>query len=515
MANSLRQVFYIFFFLTTIKSYCQLQIKWSSIIEGRQTDAQFIIGNSKNKTLVLNKKSGFFMENDKWYIDTFIDSTLQKSKSNELNFIDKDEQFEESMALASNNFVITSSYKNKNYSLNAYNINEDGIVKDAKRELSKIQNCNSKIEYKFNFIKSLDSTKLCIFHNLPKSENDEKIIKIEQFDFNLFLEYSQTILLPYQGRESIVLDAISNNDQIALLVKVADDDKLRIFTNRTYTYYIINCNLKDGNKETIALGLKKRSNLLGSSFFVAKNNKIGICGFYRLQTDNNDNLIKPFISQFTELNTTKNIEDYNDDYAQPKISLNIIKDTNPYEYKPLQCYVLSNDNVRLICEKEFTETSCLTDFRSGMQRCNYYFHNDNIECYEFEANQESKKCFTIEKKQISINDDGYFLGSASSYLGSDLYLIYNDSKMNSNVVFKSSLADKTEEAHYMNSAKKANVVLAKVDVNGVISKQVLFSNANSKTVFVPFKTVISNTGKIIFYCKRNNKYRIGIAQLKI
>jgi len=83
------------------------------------------------------------------------------------------------------------------------------------------------------------------------------------------------------------------------------------------------------------------------------------------------------------------------------------------------------------------------------------------------------------------------------------------------VVFKSSLADKTEEAHYMNSAKKANVVLAKVDVNGVISKQVLFSNANSKTIFVPFKTVISKTGKIIFYCKRNNKYRIGIAQLKI
>jgi hypothetical protein len=88
-------------FALCLQHFCiaQLPIKWSNVSEGSESDAQFLIPSSINKTFVLNRKSGFLFKKDKWFVDVFNDSTLQKISEQELLFLHKHEQVQETFCL--------------------------------------------------------------------------------------------------------------------------------------------------------------------------------------------------------------------------------------------------------------------------------------------------------------------------------------------------------------------------------------------------------------------------------
>jgi hypothetical protein len=119
----------------------------------------------------------------------------------------------------------------------------------------------------------------------------------------------------------------------------------------------------------------------------------------------------------------------------------------------------------------------------------------------------------FEKRQISINDDGYYSGTTSGYFRNKYYFVYADNKKNEAYYNKPALAAVNDNLHYMNSPRKSNVVLATYDQNGIAQRKVLFNNTETKTLFVAQKTLFTNDGKIIFYSKRNNKFRLGIVEL--
>jgi hypothetical protein len=151
--------------------------------------------------------------------------------------------------------------------------------------------------------------------------------------------------------------------------------------------------------------------------------------------------------------------------------------------------------------------------RSGLQRCNYYFHYDNLEAYTFLPSSESKKKFVVEKMQLSINDDAYYLGALAVYLKGKYFFIYSDNPKNETKIFKSTTLHDNANIHIMNSSRKANVILATVEENGNTTKKLLFNNGDNKTVFVPQKSLVLANGKVVLYSKRNNKFRIGVIQL--
>jgi len=503
---------FILFTASILHSYSQSTVKWSDVSDGNNSDAQFIVGNNYGNIFLLNRKSGFFLSKDKWYIETYNDTSLKKINSTEIIF-GKTESFEESVSLQQNNYIFTNSFIDNTKKLLAYSIDKNGIPNNSPQEISAVDKCESRNNYNFHFLYSTDTSKLCIYHIVPRSEEESKHVKVIILNEKLQIEHTKIVELPFQSRECFILNATLSNDIFAGLLKVADDDKLRIFTNRTYSYYTISYNIKADSVKLRSINLEKKSNIVGSSFYTLSNKEIGICGFYRVLINDRDKVVKPFNSLLLNHSISNNIADYVDDYATPNAPLNIFRDVNNYNYEPLLNYVLPNDKVVLVCEKNYVETSCLTDFRTGMQRCNYYYHVDNVEAYIFEKTYESKKKFAVEKKQISINDDGYFLGSLGGYFNKHLYLIYNDSKLNTSTKRSVELIA-SSEIHYMNSAKKANVVLSKINEDGKISKQILFTNAGNKTVFVPQKSIITNTGKIIFYCKRSSRFKIGVMDLK-
>lgn len=486
-------------------SFAQLPIKWSAVNEGSESDAQFLIASTNNKTYVLNRKSGFLFRKDKWFVDVFNDSTLKKDNEEELIFLHKHEQIQETFCLKNSPYLFANRYKNNIKTLSAYAIHENGKTQCIDSALVEIKNLESRNDYSFHLYQSRDSSKLCVFHFTPNPDVDEKPLQIDLFDSSMHKLASQTVLLPFKNRETYFLDAISVNDKAAFFLKVADDDKMHVFTIKTYSYYIVECNISNATSNIISLNLSKKSTVLGSSFYLDKDNNFGICGFHKFTTDKNDAVVKPFIHKMASSIGTAN---FADDYAQPNVSLNIIKDNNPYNYEPLLTYTLNDGKVMMVSENSYVETSCITDYRSGIQRCNFYYHKDNIDGYLFDDTNDTKRKFLIAKKQISINDDGYFLGVTSGLVNGSLFFIYNDSKKNV------AAQQPKDEPHYMNSAKKANVVMAKVDANGNVTKQTLFTNVGSKTVFVPNKSMMYSNGKVVLYCKRNNKYTIGIGHIQ-
>jgi hypothetical protein len=497
-------------FVCVFTNFCQAQLplKFSNIIEGRENDIQFILPNATNKTFILNKKSGFLFKKDKWFIDVYDDSTLQRTNTQELFFAQKSENYQQTVALKNNQYLFTNSHNNNTKKLIAYSIKNSGAVTCVDTAIAQIKNIDNNNAFNFNIYISNDSSKIWIMNYLPASGADANKIEVSLFDTSLNKIGAQKVLLPNQNRETRVINAIATNNNIAFLLQIADDDKLHLFSTKTFSYSILNCNISNGSTQISNLKLQKKSTVICSSFFVDKYQNIGLCGFQKFGSNNSEMVVMPFFQKILPQTNQVQNNDFLDDYAQPNTSTQIIKDSYSYNYQPLLSYVLNNGNVMLINEKAFTETACITDYRTGAQRCNFYYHNDNIDGFEFDELSEAKKIFTIEKRQISINDDGYFLGATHGIINNNLVFIYNDSKKNEPT--KQALGN---NVHYMNSAKKSNVVLVKIDPTGNVTKQLLFSNSNNKTVFVAQKSMIFSNGKIVLYCKRNNKYSIAVAHI--
>lgn len=489
----------------------QAQVRWSEIFEGSESDAQFLIANNQQKIFLLNKKSGFLFSKDKWMLDVLDEKTLQRTHENHIVFADESEQFDKVLSLKSKNYIITESYRKSIKTLFAYQLDTAGIASKLDGALAQISNLDFRNDVLFHALSSTDTSMFCVYHVLP--DKSKKTLHLSRFDDKLRQVNTYDVELPYGEMEFHFLDAISTQNELALLVKVGDDDKLRLFTNRTYSYFIYKLNWNTGETTNTKVNLKSRSVIIGSVFFTDKNDNIGICGFQKFFTDKNDNVTSPFITQFHNTGASRNVEDYTDDYAQPSFQMNLIKDDNPYEYIPLIARTDKDGTVTIVNEKFYLETSCITDMRSGLQRCNYYYHFDNIEAYTFLPTLEAKKRFVFEKRQISINDDGYYSGTTSGYYHNKYFFVYADNKKNEPYYNKPALAAANDNLHYMNSPRKSNVVLATYDQNGIAQRKVLFNNAETKTLFVAQKTLFTNDGKIIFYSKRNNKFRIGMVEL--
>jgi hypothetical protein len=489
----------------------QAQVRWSEIYEGSESDAQFLISNNQQRIFLLNKKSGFLFSKDKWMLNVFDEKTLQRKHETQLVFSDETEQFDKVLTLKNKNYILTESYHKSVKTLYAYQLDTAGAAAKLEGTLAQISKLDFRNDVLFHALQSYDTSMFCVYHVLP--EKTKKTLHVVRFNDYLKQINTYDFELPYGEMEFHFLDAISTQNEMALLIKVGDDDKLRLFSNRTYSYFIFKINWNTGESTNTKVSLKNKSVIIGSAFYTDKNQNIGLCGFQKFVTDKNDNVTSPFITQFHNTGASRNVEDYTDDYAQPSFQMNLIKDDNPYEYIPLIARTDADGTVTLVNEKFYLETSCITDMRSGLQRCNYYYHFDNIEAYTFLPTLEAKKRFVFEKRQISINDDGYYSGTLSSYFHHKYYFVYADSKKNELLYTKPSMAKADEGLHYMNSPRKSNVVLASYDSSGLLHRKVLFNNADTKTIFSAQKSLFTSEGKIIFYSKRNNKFRLGLLEI--
>ena len=505
MSRIFHTVLFCFVFAMT-----HAQVKWSDTYEGSESDAQFIVANQQHKILLVNKKSGFLFAKDKWYVQVYDDRSLHQLNETPFVFAEN-EIFDGTLSLRGNNYLLAETFHKSTKSLRAYQLDTNGKSTPLTQPLALLSKVNYRSDFEIHTLINTDTSQLCIYHVHP--ELVEKTLAVSRFDERLQKLNEYRLLLPFGEKEFHFLDAISTTNEAAFLIKVGDDDKLRLFSNRTYSYFIFKVNWFTGETTTTKINLKARSVIIGSAFFTDKNNSIGICGFQKFFTDKNDPITSPFITQFHNAGASRNVEDYTDDYVQPSFQMNLVKDDNPYEYVPLMARSDKDGTVTLVNEKFYLETSCITDMRSGLQRCNYYYHFDNIEAYTFLPSLEAKKRFIIEKRQLSTNDEGYYSGTLSGYFHNTYYFLYADSKKNEQLYNKVSGTSKEGDIGYMNAPRKSNVVLASFDQNGQLTRKILFNNADAKTIFSARKSMITADGKIIFYCKKNNKFRIGLLEL--
>ena len=111
-----------------------------------------------------------------------------------------------------------------------------------------------------------------------------------------------------------------------------------------------------------------------------------------------------------------------------------------------------------------------------------YYYYDDIIVVNVEPDGNISWYARVPKKQISVNDGGYYSSYFMKVNGDDVYFVFNDRQSNN------SRLKKGKNAAYLKYPKRASTTLVKLDRKGQMERKKLFTNRDLDLSLVPKET---------------------------
>jgi hypothetical protein len=174
----------------------------------------------------------------------------------------------------------------------------------------------------------------------------------------------------------------------------------------------------------------------------------------------------------------------------------------------LNHFILNNDgSSTVVAEHSEIVRVCNTDPRTGMSRCDFYYYYNDIIVIKIKKDGQFDWYSRIPKRQVTVNDRGYYSGYSLMIYKDKLKIIFNDDPRNLESNYKGDLK-------YMNVPKKSVPVLASIDNSGNIEFSKLYETKKNDFILRPtFKKTISEDEIILLSIKTSSitgtKFRLG------
>ena len=111
-----------------------------------------------------------------------------------------------------------------------------------------------------------------------------------------------------------------------------------------------------------------------------------------------------------------------------------------------------------------------------------FYYYDDIIVVNVEPEGNISWYARVPKKQISVNDGGYYSSYFMKVNGDDVYFVFNDRRSNNNRIKKG------KNAAYLKYPKRASTTLVKLDRKGQMERKKLFTNKDLDLSLVPKET---------------------------
>jgi hypothetical protein len=161
-------------------------------------------------------------------------------------------------------------------------------------------------------------------------------------------------------------------------------------------------------------------------------------------------------------------------------------------------YVFADGSVKMISQIEYVQQVCTTDPKTGVTRCTYYYHNNQIVEFNLASDGSLKNTYIVPKQQVMVNAD-FYNGHIALIGSSNTYYIYNDNDMNYN---PKKVAKKGNFYYTFNGKKKSRLCYVYFDGKGKPVKVPMYDHWKQNIFIYPYDyarlgdTTIITWGKI-------------------
>jgi hypothetical protein len=417
--------------------------------------------NSTVADIIGYDNTGFYVLKDKIRVGLFgsntlslerFDTNMNPAKSIELELVEasKKSYLEYLLHLDGRLWMFTSfpDQRTKNNILFVQPVEKKTLLPDynQKKQLAEINyEGNSKRNSgSFSFRLSNDSSKVLVFNTLPYDFNEPQKFGFMVLDRQMNVLWKKEIVLPYRDElfdiETIKVDNYGNAYVLGLLFK--DKRKERRRGEANYQYKVLSytdngtstseyaVSLPDRFLTDMQIGIRANKDIVCAGFY-SENGTLSIRGTFFLLVDARTKEIKTKSFKEFDINfITQNMTEREAGRAKRKEEKG--KEVELYKYDLDKLIVRSDGGAMLIGEQYFVKTVTYTQFIGGrptVRTVNYYYYNDII-MVNIDPSGNIDWAIKVPKRQMTIDDGGFFSSYAMAINKDKIYFIYNDNPDN-------------------------------------------------------------------------------------
>ncbi|MEL7020332.1 MAG: hypothetical protein AAGK47_01870, partial [Bacteroidota bacterium] len=141
-------------------------------------------------------------------------------------------------------------------------------------------------------------------------------------------------------------------------------------------------------------------------------------------------------------------------------------------------------------------------YRNTGNQVDYYYNYNDIIVVNIRPNGEIEWATRIPKRQVTVNDGGYYSSYAMAAVRDKIYFIFNDNGRNF-------ATDQTDRRIYNFNGKNSVISLAEVRIDGSMQVYPLFNNREADIIARPKISKQTGRKRMLLYGERGRKYRFG------
>ncbi len=504
------------------------EIKWGNEIEAsRRQTLSGIIGSDKNGYYALKSKQGMFILSSSDLTIERYDNNANLLKSVELKLSDEPKKRSyEGIFNINDRYYLFSSFpnsKSKVNSLYVQTINMDELK----------PNSDTKKVADFEYFESMwrmnkgdfmnntsnDDSKVLAFYKLPFDRGEKKRIGFVILDSSMNRLWGRDITLPYND-ELCDIEATRVDNEGNVYVKcVIFKEKRRKKRHGEPNYeYVILC-YKNGVEQPDVYNINLSGKFLTDMQFSVMDNKDITCAgfysekstysikgaFYMIIDGISKEIKKQSFKEFTIDVLYENLTEKQQKKIEKKLEKG--KEVEMYDYQ-LDNFILRKDGGVLLYGEQYF-VNMVNTFQPGPNGTstmvtNYYYNYNDIIIVSVSPQGDIEWVTKIPKRQITVNDDGFY-SSFYNFLRNDkIYFLFNDNPEN--------LLEKTNDSKKyknFNGGKNSVVVLAELDYSGNYTKEALFKSADAEVIIRPKVCSELSRDEVIIFGQRRKTQRFA------
>ena len=379
---------------------------------------------------------------------------------------------------------------------------------------------NGKDRGSFDVIQSRDGSHFGVIYTIPGKKEERDRYGYKVYTENMVEVSSGDYKLPYEGDLSQIMQHYLSNsgDYFIAVTEYQEGEKklLRSFLDYK-ALHVMHIMPDDFEQITIDLEGKRVERIVMNSDneeiftftgIYGKEKTEGIDGmfFVRFDFKNKEVLDRKFEafddSFITEGWSQKSIEKAKRNQRRGKGSPQL------HNYVMRQCEILEDGALVGSIEQFYVVENSQTDPRTGMMQTSYMYYYNDIICFKIDAEGQFEWLKKIPKRQVSVDDGGYYSSYSRFIDGKYLYFLFNDHEKN----YEDNGEYRGQE-HYVNFKKKKTVpVLMTVNLEtGEEDRRILDDAEEIEAMLVPKKIKLDfRTGEAVLYAITARKEKFGL-----
>jgi hypothetical protein len=497
------------------------QTKWGKEFAApRSSTVGDIIGFDNTSFYVLKNSVRGLLNNQIHAIEKF-DNNLNLVKSIELELIEAgNKAYLEYFLHLDGRLIMFTSYPDQTTKRNvlyAQRVNKQSLMPEKNKvKLAEInyEGNSRRNSGSFSFRVSNDSSKILVFNTLPYGYNEPQQFGLIVLDKQMNVLWQKDITLPYRDElfdvESFRVDNQGNAYMLGLLYKDKRRDKRRGAPNYEFKVFsytdgggstqAYSVNVPDRFLTDMQIGIRNNGDIVCAGFY-SETGKLSIRGTFFLLIDAVTNEIK-----------TRSFKEFDIDFITQNMTEREVEkakrreekggEVELFEYDLDKLIVRSDGGAMLIGEQYFVQTRTLTQYvggRPSVQTVSYYYYNDII-MVNINGKGEIDWAVKIPKRQMSVDDGGFYSSYAMAINRDKIHFIYNDNPNN---------LDYTGVGKVSSAGGRNQVVIvASVNARGEVTRQPLGAG-NSNIIIRPKVCEQISYSEMILFGQKKRTQQFG------